>query len=94
MFGDSALLPTPQNISRINAQMKIEADVLYRQTGDPDDRLVLVTNADGTYTTQTVRNQRLMQEGYSQNKTTMEHVFGIAAAVGVAGVLYYFVFKR
>lgn len=84
---------SPQEISLLAAQAQVTADALYHQTGDPDSRLVLVQGADGMWSTQTVANQRLMQQGYSQNKTMMEYVlYGALALGGVYGL--YYLFKR
>lgn len=85
MFGSLPLAPSPELVSRLNAEAAIAADTLFRQTGDPLDRLVLVVNPDGTYATETVRNKQEREQLYSQRKTTLEYVLW---GVGGAGALY------
>lgn len=91
MFGSS---PQEQAISLAAAQAAVVADSLYSQTRDPDDRLVIVMNSDGLWSTQTVRNQRLLEQSYSQSKGQTIGFVG-AAVAGVVGLgVLYFVFKR
>lgn len=81
------------DVSRINAQALVMADVLFYQTGDPADHLQLVVNSDGTYGTETLRNAAFRQQTYSENKTSMEHVGYAVAGLAGLGILYW-LFRR
>ena len=79
MFGAS-----PSEVTRMSAQARVDADVLFKQTGDPLDHLEMVF-VDGMWTTQTLRNKQMTQQAYSQNKGKLEAVIPVVL-FGAAGV--------
>lgn len=84
---------SPADVSLVAAQALVTAQALFMQTGDPLDRLVLVQNADGTWATQTVRNQQLLAQA-GVNNTMATIGIGTAAAVLAVGVGLYFLLKK
>lgn len=84
----------PRITTRIKAEADIAADLLFHQTGDPLNHLVLVVLPDGTYATETIRNKQLRESSYSGSKTLLETVLWGAGGLGVAYLAYRFLFRR
>lgn len=73
---------SPSEVTRMAAEAAIAADLLFNQTGDPMNRLVLVVLPDGTYATETMRNKMMREQNYSQKKTIMEYALFGAVGLG------------
>ncbi len=84
---------SPQDLSRITAQAAVDADVLFHQTGDPADHLIIVVGPDGLYSTSTQRNMAMQQQSYSDNKNTTLGL-GVAAGVVALGFVGWLIWRR